>query len=120
MTTAAEIAPHPKYEIIFALVDEKSPTINTSEIGLIDHHGKAPDHPGFEKSAKFGPPPAIANPGSRRRLFGLNKVENDHGTLTSKGAITSARRRINLSWKNRIFPYFRKSKTVTTKVATNT
>jgi hypothetical protein len=70
MITAAAIAPHPKYEITFALVDEKSPTIKTSEIGLIDHHGKAPVPPGFEKSAKFGPPPAIANPGSRKRFFG--------------------------------------------------
>ena len=103
-----------------AFVEEKSPTNKISEIGLIDHHGSAPAPPGFEINAKFGPPPAIANPGSSRRFFGLDNVEKDQGVLTSTGAITKARRRHNLSWKNRIFPYLRKSIIVTTRVAMKT
>ena len=68
-----------------------------SEIGLTDHQGRAPDPPGFEINAKLGPPPAIDNPGSRKRFFGFSNVENDHGVLTSKGAKTKVRRRNNLS-----------------------
>ena len=94
---AAPVAPQPKYEITLAFVDEKIPTNKISEIGLMDHHGRAPMPPGFEKRAKFGPPPATANPGSRKRFLGLNRVENDHGVLTRIGAITNVRRRHNLS-----------------------
>jgi len=44
-------------------VEEKSATKSTSETGLSDHHGRAPVPPGLAINAKFGPPPAIDNPG---------------------------------------------------------
>ena len=93
MITAVASAPHPKYEIALAFVDEKSATSSTSEIGLSDHHGRAPDPPGFESNAKLGPPPAIAKPGSRKILFGSSRTENDHGMLANSGAKTSVARR---------------------------
>ena len=53
-----------------AAVLEKNEKNRNAGIGLMLHHGSEPGPPGLARNAKFGPPPGIERPISRKSLVG--------------------------------------------------
>ena len=73
-------------------MDEKSETIKTNKIGLINQIGNEFAPPGFPSKAWIGPPPEISNPGSTNKRLGCMIVSNEYGTFITKGTKIKAAR----------------------------
>jgi hypothetical protein len=75
-----------------AAVLEKNAKNKNAGIGLMLHHGSEPGPPGLARNAKFGPPPGIDRPISRKSLVGWRSNPKEFGAASKKGMRKSAER----------------------------
>ncbi|CAB4329125.1 unannotated protein [freshwater metagenome] len=68
-----------------AAVVEKNDKNSIAVIGLMLHHGRDPGPPGFPRKARFGPPPGIVSPISRKSLVGCLKNPREFGAAIREG-----------------------------------
>jgi hypothetical protein len=75
-----------------AAVLEKNAKNKNAGIGLMLHHGREPGPPGLARNAKFGPPPGIDRPISRKSLVGWRSNPKEFGAASKKGMRKRAER----------------------------
>jgi hypothetical protein len=75
-----------------AAVVEKNEKRRIAVIGLILHHGSDPGPPGLPRNARFGPPPGIVIPISRKSLDGCRSNPKEFGAASKNGMKKSAPR----------------------------
>ena len=88
--------PVPTNAKYLALVLEKLATNKIAVNGPNSHQGTEPSPPGFESSARLGPPPASAKPGSNRNLDGCSNASVLNGVLIRNGIESNKRRSLIL------------------------
>jgi hypothetical protein len=70
---------------LLAAVVEKNEIKRIAVMGLMLHQGSEPGPPGLPRNARFGPPPGMVRPISRKSLVGCRSKPREFGAAIKNG-----------------------------------